>query len=1093
MDGSIAASLLTTVASGATIGGHGTVGALTVASGGKLNPGSGPATLSTGDLTLASGAILTIEIGGTGHDQLRVTGSVSLAGASLDGLLFGGFDPAAPGATFTIIDNDAGDAVEGTFKDLGEGALLDVAGHRLAISYRGGDGNDVVLSSVDDAPTIAIPPSGTIDVIEDTASALTGISFADVDAGDGSVTVTLAVGSGTLAAASSASVTVGGTPGALTLSGRIADINAFIAASGVTFATAANAASDVMLTVAIDDNGNSGPDPGLSGTASSEAATTSLTLQVTPVNDAPTVAVPPSGTIDVIEDTASALTGMSFADVDAADASVTVTLAVGSGTLAAASSTSVTVGGTPGALTLSGGIADINALLASSGVTFTTQANATSDVTLTVTIDDNGHTGVDPGLSGTASSEAATTSLTLHVTPVNDAPTIAVPPSGTIDVIEDTASALTGISFADVDAADASVTVTLAVGSGTLAAASAASVTFGGTPGALTLSGRIADINAFIAASGVTFATAANAASDVMLTVAIDDNGNSGPDPGLSGTASSEAATTSLTLQVTPVNDTPTVAVPPSGTIDVIEDTASALTGMSFADVDAADASVTVTLAVGSGTLAAASSTSVTVGGTPGALTLSGGIADINALLASSGVTFTTQANATSDVTLTVTIDDNGHTGVDPGLSGTASSEAAITSLTLHVTPVDDAPVIGAPVALAPVSQDSGARLITQSELLANAFDLDSSLQAVGLAIVSGAGTLIDNHAGTWSYTPVAGDSTAVTFSYSVTDGRTVVADMATLDILPLPQSPDPVIHGTSGIDSFDFGFRLVDATVSFLGNTVVIDGPSGRTILSGFEVFRFTDGTVDNADSDRMVDDLFYYARNHDVWNARVDADQHFHAFGWHEGRDPSAFFSTAFYLGSNPDVQVAAVDPLIHFNEIGWREGRVPSIAFDARQYLDANPDVAAAHVDPLAHYLQFGYQEDRTPFPATELLASNGFDYVYYLAHNPDVAAAGVDALQHFQTVGWKEGRDPNALFDVDGYLDAYADVKAAGVNPLDHYHAFGWKEGRDPSIGFDTSLYLDAYADVKAEHVDPLAHYLRFGPHEGRSPFADGDFG
>ena len=62
-----------------------------------------------------------------------------------------------------------------------------------------------------------------------------------------------------------------------------------------------------------------------------------------------------------------------------------------------------------------------------------------------------------------------------------------------------------------------------------------------------------------------------------------------------------------------------------------------------------------------------------------------------------------------------------------------------------------------------------------------------------------------------------------------------------------------------------------------------------------------FTDGTVDNNDGDPLVDDLFYYSQNHDVWNAHVDADAHYHTFGWHEGRDPNAFFSTvALSLGS-------------------------------------------------------------------------------------------------------------------------------------------------------------------------------------------------
>ena len=48
--------------------------------------------------------------------------------------------------------------------------------------------------------------------------------------------------------------------------------------------------------------------------------------------------------------------------------------------------------------------------------------------------------------------------------------------------------------------------------------------------------------------------------------------------------------------------------------------------------------------------------------------------------------------------------------------------------------------------------------------------------------------------------------------------------------------------------------------------------------MLTGFESFVFTDGTVDNADGDALVDDLFYYAQNHDVWNAHADADAHYH-----------------------------------------------------------------------------------------------------------------------------------------------------------------------------------------------------------------------
>ena len=44
--------------------------------------------------------------------------------------------------------------------------------------------------------------------------------------------------------------------------------------------------------------------------------------------------------------------------------------------------------------------------------------------------------------------------------------------------------------------------------------------------------------------------------------------------------------------------------------------------------------------------------------------------------------------------------------------------------------------------------------------------------------------------------------------------------------------------------------------------------------MLTGFETFVFTDGTVNNNDGDWLVDDLFYYSRYHDVWNAHVEAD---------------------------------------------------------------------------------------------------------------------------------------------------------------------------------------------------------------------------
>jgi len=294
--------------------------------------------------------------------------------------------------------------------------------------------------------------------------------------------------------------------------------------------------------------------------------------------------------------------------------------------------------------------------------------------------------------------------------------------------------------------------------------------------------------------------------------------------------------------------------------------------------------------------------------------------------------------------------------------------------------------------------------------------------------------------------------------------------------------------HGT---DTITFNFKLTDATITHTGNMVIVDGPSGsHTVLTGVEIFNFTDGTVNNADGEPLVDDLFYYARNHDVWTARVDADAHYDQYGWREGRDPNAFFSTATYLSQNADVRAADLNPLDHYAAYGWWEGRQPPVGFEPAHYLAAYPDVKDAGIDPLAHFLVWGVQEGRWPVAPDAEVAVGGFDYVYYLTHNPDVVAARVDPYLHFQTYGWQEGRNPNALFDTAGYLAAYTDVAASGMNPLDHYNQYGWKEGRDPSVGFDTTDYLAAYGDVAAAQVNPLVHYLAFGQNEGRSAFADG---
>ena len=288
------------------------------------------------------------------------------------------------------------------------------------------------------------------------------------------------------------------------------------------------------------------------------------------------------------------------------------------------------------------------------------------------------------------------------------------------------------------------------------------------------------------------------------------------------------------------------------------------------------------------------------------------------------------------------------------------------------------------------------------------------------------------------------------------------------------------------------FAFNFVDAKVTYSSSgAVMLIGPDGVAHnVSGVAHLVFNDGRIDEGDGSPLVDDLFYDSVYHDVYLAKVDPDQHYAQYGWKEGRNPDAYFSTNYYLSQNPDVKAAGVNPLTDYDTSGWKQGRNPNTNFDTADYMLAYPAVGTAGMDPLAHFLQFGpgggHLIDVFPVNAGTAGPIDGFDPSYYLAHNPDVAAAGMNPFQHYLQYGWKEGRDPSVGFNTNYYEAHNPDVVAAGIDPLLHYDTYGWREGRDPSAAFSTNGYLTAYPDVAAAGIDPLQHYLQYGMAEGRSP-------
>ncbi len=128
------------------LGGSGSIGSVD-ASGGKIFPGQ--QRLTIGELFMSSNVTFAVElngpIAGTNYGQLKA-GSAVLGSAKLEISL--GFVPASD-ATFTVIDHVPPGPVSGTFAGLPEGAHVTSGGipHSFRVSYVGGDGNDVVLTS----------------------------------------------------------------------------------------------------------------------------------------------------------------------------------------------------------------------------------------------------------------------------------------------------------------------------------------------------------------------------------------------------------------------------------------------------------------------------------------------------------------------------------------------------------------------------------------------------------------------------------------------------------------------------------------------------------------------------------------------------------------------------------------------------------------------------------------------------------------------------------------------------------------------------------------------------------------------------------
>jgi hypothetical protein len=282
----------------------------------------------------------------------------------------------------------------------------------------------------------------------------------------------------------------------------------------------ANGDGAASFTFRVVDNSNGGP----RGAAVAAAATNLLTIDIAAVNDAPVNTAP--GAQGTAEDAPLTILGLAVADADLDEdgGAITVTLSVLNGTLDLVDGSAI-VGLVTGAgsdtLVIVCDPALINQALAS-GIVYTPDPDYAGPDTLTITTDDGGASGADPG--GDPLSESDVDMVAIAVAAANDAPTIAASAVRN-DVAEGSVfifgpANLNAILIDDVD--DATLTVTLAALNGVLTLARTSGLTVTGDGSAsVSLSGSLADIAA--ALDGLSYRANSGFTGADRLTVTADD------------------------------------------------------------------------------------------------------------------------------------------------------------------------------------------------------------------------------------------------------------------------------------------------------------------------------------------------------------------------------------------------------------------------------------------------------------------------------------------------------------------------------------------------------------------------------------------
>ncbi|MTI88250.1 MAG: T9SS type A sorting domain-containing protein [Balneolaceae bacterium] len=543
---------------------------------------------------------------------------------------------------------------------------------------------NIDITAVNDNPSLSGLPSD-VTVTEDTESNvdLSSSVFADVD-GD-NLTVTLTASAGTFSTPADGSGVGSGVTETLvsstviTLAGSAGDINTYLdTAANLKYTGSSNVNGNDAATITVEAN---------DGNGSGDVSLGTVNLDITAVNDAPTLTGLPSD-VTVTEDTESNvdLSSSVFADIE--DNSLTVKLTALAGTFSTPADgagvgsgvTETLVSST--VITLAGSAGDINTYLdTATNLKYTGASDVNGNDAATIAVEAN---------DGNGSGNVLLGSVNLDITAVNDNPTLTGLPTD-VTVTEDTESNvdLSSSVFGDVDGDN--LTVTLTASAGTFSTPSDGAGVGSGVTETLvsstviTLAGSAGDINTYLdTATNLKYTGASNVNGNDAATIAMEAN---------DGNGSGDVSLGTVNLDITAVNDDPTLTGLPTD-VTVTEDTESNvdLSSSVFADIEGN--SLTVTLTASAGTFSTPADGSGVGSGVTETLmsstviTLAGSSGDINTYLdTNTNIKYTGVSDVFGDDAATITVEAN---------DGNGSGDVSLGTVNLDITGVNDEPTLSA-------------------------------------------------------------------------------------------------------------------------------------------------------------------------------------------------------------------------------------------------------------------------------------------------------------------------------------------------------------------------------------------------------------